>query len=162
MPLFDTLDRDHDQKISAEEIESATGSLHELDIDGDGVLSREEMRPKPPEGAPDDGAAPPAGPPPEEVEGKPARRPKHPVPPLVAALDTDGNGELSADEIDEAPASLAKLDTNRDGELTPHELRPARPRRQNEDARDQGANEPPTGRPPGGHPQGPGRPPRGR
>jgi hypothetical protein len=162
MPLFDALDRDDDHKISADEIEGAPEALRELDLDGDGTLSREEMRPKPPEGAPDDGAEPPAGPPPEEDGDKPARGPRRPAPPLLTALDADEDGELSAEEIDESPESLAKLDTNEDGEITPRELKPARPPRHDEAEEDEDATEPPRGRPPGGRPPGPGGPPRGR
>ena len=60
------------------------------------------------------------------------------------ALDADHDGELSAAEIDNAPAALRKLDRNRDGKLTREELRPPR------DA--QGRGEGPPGRrdrPPG-------------
>ena len=44
--------------------------------------------------------------------------------PLMVALDTDGNGEISAEEIANATASLKKLDKNKDGKLTVDELRP--------------------------------------
>ena len=44
--------------------------------------------------------------------------------PIMAALDIDGNGEISADEIDLAVASLRKLDRNKDGKLTVEELMP--------------------------------------
>jgi hypothetical protein len=45
----------------------------------------------------------------------------------MAALDTNGDGILSADEIANAPQSLLKLDKNGDGQLTPDEFRPPRP-----------------------------------
>lgn len=45
--------------------------------------------------------------------------------PLLTALDTDGDGAISAQEIDEAPAHLRALDANKDGRLTMDELRPA-------------------------------------
>ena len=45
--------------------------------------------------------------------------------PLMTALDTDGDGEISSKEIDEAPARLRTLDANKDGKLTMDELRPA-------------------------------------
>lgn len=38
--------------------------------------------------------------------------------PLVATLDADGNGEISAEEITNAAAALKKLDKNGDGKLT--------------------------------------------
>jgi hypothetical protein len=44
--------------------------------------------------------------------------------PVMLALDLDQNGELSADEIARASASLATLDKNKDGKLTEEELRP--------------------------------------
>ncbi len=49
----------------------------------------------------------------------PNRPPQHPV---VAALDVDGNGEVSAAEIAGAPKALATLDKNKDGKLTGDEL----------------------------------------
>ncbi|MEN9636176.1 MAG: hypothetical protein RL077_4580, partial [Verrucomicrobiota bacterium] len=38
--------------------------------------------------------------------------------PLFAALDTNGDGVLDAQEIAQASAALAKLDRNHDGKLT--------------------------------------------
>jgi Ca2+-binding EF-hand superfamily protein len=40
------------------------------------------------------------------------------------ALDTDHNGEISADEINNAPASLKTLDKNGDGQITEDEVTP--------------------------------------
>lgn len=45
--------------------------------------------------------------------------------PLMTALDADGDGVISAKEIDEAPGHLRTLDANKDGKLTMEELRPA-------------------------------------
>jgi len=45
--------------------------------------------------------------------------------PVVQALDTDGDGELSAAEIANASASLKKLDKNGDGKIDREEMRPA-------------------------------------
>ena len=44
--------------------------------------------------------------------------------PVLAALDSDHDGELSAWEIDHAAAALKKLDRNHDGYLTADELIP--------------------------------------
>jgi hypothetical protein len=44
--------------------------------------------------------------------------------PLAAAVDANGDGEISAEEISGAPAALKKLDGNGDGELADDELRP--------------------------------------
>ena len=52
-------------------------------------------------------------------EGGPMR-----VNPLVAALDANSDGILSAEEIANAPVALKKLDKNGDGKLTEDELRP--------------------------------------
>ncbi|MCA9260457.1 MAG: hypothetical protein KDA61_14695 [Planctomycetales bacterium] len=45
--------------------------------------------------------------------------------PLVAAIDTDADGEISASEIEAASSALKSLDANNDGKLTSDELRPA-------------------------------------
>lgn len=44
--------------------------------------------------------------------------------PLMIALDANGDGVISAEEINNAPAALRKLDKNGDGKLTEDELRP--------------------------------------
>jgi Ca2+-binding EF-hand superfamily protein len=42
----------------------------------------------------------------------------------AAALDTDKNGEISAEEIANAATSLKALDKNNDGVITEEEVRP--------------------------------------
>lgn len=56
--------------------------------------------------------------------GFPAPGMEFPMPPspLLAAFDSDGNGEIAAGEIESAAASLKKLDANRDGRLTAEEM----------------------------------------
>lgn len=49
--------------------------------------------------------------------------------PLINALDADGDGVISAAEIENAPTALKALDRNKDGKLTRDEIRPSgRPR----------------------------------
>lgn len=115
-PLVRALDVDHDGVISAGEIASAASSLRLLDTNADGVISAEELHPPRPADAPTRaGQTPPA------ADGD---RPRPPSP-LMHALDTDRDGALSAAEIANAPASLRALDKNGDGQLTGDELRPA-------------------------------------
>ena len=59
--------------------------------------------------------------------------------PLMAAIDADGNGEISSKEIKRAAGALRTLDTDENGTLTEDELRP---------------NLPPFGGPGGGGPPG--------
>ncbi len=62
--------------------------------------------------------------------GGPGSRGFGPPPnPIMEALDADRDGELSAEEIQNAVAALKKLDKNNDGKLTQEEVRPARPGR---------------------------------
>ena len=49
-----------------------------------------------------------------------------PVPPMMAALDTNKDGEIDATELANATASLKTLDKNSDGKLSGDEIRPAR------------------------------------
>lgn len=52
--------------------------------------------------------------------------PRGPMPPhpVVIALDEDGDGEISAKEIENAAAALKTLDVNEDGKLSRQELSP--------------------------------------
>lgn len=59
---------------------------------------------------------------PRREGGRPPGPP--PVPPIIAALDLDKNGEIDADEIAKASDSLKKLDKNNDGKINREELRP--------------------------------------
>ena len=58
----------------------------------------------------------------------PFRNEMPPLPPFMTALDKNGDGALSADEIAHAADSLRTLDKNGDGTLSADELRPPRPR----------------------------------
>lgn len=65
----------------------------------------------------------------ERDERRPERREgpggfPFPPPPVLSAIDTDSDGEISADELKNAPAALKGLDKDKDGELADAELRP--------------------------------------
>jgi hypothetical protein len=105
MPVLMALDTDQDGIISASEIAHGATALLTLDKNGDNKLSAEEC------GL---GIPHPAG------AGVVFMR-LHPV---LAVLDTDHDGEISASEILNARAALLTLDKNRDGQLTEGELLP--------------------------------------
>lgn len=52
---------------------------------------------------------------------------RFPLDPVTAALDTDGNRELSSEELAKAAEILKTLDKNKDGKLTQDEVAPAFP-----------------------------------
>lgn len=120
-PLLAIFDTDRDGVLAAAEIQSAAEALGKLDQDGDGTITRDEMHPPHPEG---EGNPPPGGPP-----GPPPGPPhgRFQLPPVIAALDADKNGRVSAEELTNAPESLKLLDKNGDGELTFDELLPHGP-----------------------------------
>lgn len=98
-----------------------------------GPEARDDRRPAPPadaESASADrpGPGPGHGPGPrEDREGAgPERHGPRPMPPVMAALDANHDGVISADEMKNAQAALKTLDKNNDGQLTPDEMRPAR------------------------------------
>lgn len=55
---------------------------------------------------------------------------RRPMPPLMTALDANGDGVIDAAEIANAPAALKKLDKNGDGKLTRDEIMPRPPQGQ--------------------------------
>jgi len=113
-PLLIALDANTNGVLEASEIANASIALKALDKNGDGKLTAVEVMPQFRGGV-------------HQVRQGLAPAGKHPVPPVIAAIDTNGDGELDTDEIAGASAALLKLDANRDGQLTPDELRPQRP-----------------------------------
>jgi len=112
MPVLRALDADRDLTLSPREIGNAATSLRELDADRNGKVTAEECG--------------------LYVNANLALLPMqaqlrrqfigyHPV---LAALDANHDGEISASEIDRAAAALSRLDRNHDGYLTPDELVP--------------------------------------
>lgn len=67
--------------------------------------------------------------PPREGVGErgPGEGMRRPIPPVMVALDSNHDGVIDEQEIEQASASLKKLDKNGDGKLTMEELRPAPP-----------------------------------
>jgi len=61
---------------------------------------------------------------PADGDRRPHPQPGHPV---IAALDVDRDGVISAEEIANATATLLALDTNGDGNISGEELRPPHP-----------------------------------
>ncbi len=106
---------------------------------------------------------PPAGspPPPEgRPKGERGDKGRFPPPPVLKALDPNGDKTIDADEIAGAADALKALDKDGDGKLTPEELRPPRPEgKPGGEARDGGEKrgdrpERPEGPPPGDRPEG--------
>ncbi len=112
MPVLRALDADRDLTLSPWEIGNAPAALRKLDIDYDGKLTPEEC------GLHID---PNSVPPPLLAQLRQRFMSNHPV---LAALDADHDGEISAWEIEHAAQSLKKLDRNHDGYLTADELIP--------------------------------------
>src|SRR5579864_2006805 len=110
--VLGALDADHDGIISSSEIANASAVLRGLDRNHDGKLTPDECG----QGT---GDAPVKGGVPERARLEFMRL--HPV---LAALDADHNGEISASEIQNAPAALKALDKNGDGTLTQDEVLP--------------------------------------
>ena len=84
-------------------------------------------RPEPPrrEGGPERGGPDRGGP--DRGGGDGGGRNRMRISPLMSALDTNRDGELSAEEIAHASVALKSLDKNGDGKLTADELRAGGP-----------------------------------
>ena len=123
LPLFMALDANHDGVIDSNEITNAAASLKTLDKNGDGQLTADEYRPQ------FKGMQPP--PPPDTSASKSTGSADGPPPPppdpIVSALDANQDDVIDASEIANAPSALKALDKNGDGKLTPDELFPPPP-----------------------------------
>jgi len=119
-------DKNGDGQLTRDELpERMHGLFDRADADKNGVLTAEEIRK-----AAQDAIAPAArgrdegpgeGIRPGGREG--GRGNFMRVDPILAALDTNADGEISAGEIAAAPTALKKLDTNGDGQLSADEVR---------------------------------------
>ena len=148
--LFDALDTNHDGVISADEMNNAPTSLKAMLKNGATEIKRENLRPA----HPGDRPAADAQSPTETHEARsspsstatdqtadsaetgadapskaPGRGWHHGPPPnaLFDALDTNHDGVISADEMNNAPASLKTLMKNGSTGIKREDLRPLRP-----------------------------------
>lgn len=136
-PVVGVLDANHDGVIDAQEIANAPTALASLDANGDGTLTPDELRPPPPQngqgsqrgnGATNgqrNGAR--AGRNGQQQNAGPGQGGDHPMPPIIHALDANGDGTIDAQEIANSSAALKTLDANGDGQLTHDEFCPPPP-----------------------------------
>jgi Ca2+-binding EF-hand superfamily protein len=114
-------DKNGNGQIERSELpERMQGLFDRGDLNKDGVLTMDEIRKL---------ARAEQASRPKEAEGDPALRKRTEkmimrVIPVLAALDSDHDGEISEAEIRNAPAALKTLDKNGDGRLTDDEVAP--------------------------------------
>lgn len=109
VPLLSSLDKDHNDQISAEELATAPDILLKMDQNQDGKLTDDELSPPQAGGGGDQGA-----------NNQRRRRGPGMMRMLKAfsALDADESDAIEEPEIKSAAATLLKLDENHDGKLT--------------------------------------------
>jgi Ca2+-binding EF-hand superfamily protein len=116
-------DKNKDGKISKDELpERMQGLFDRADANHDGFLTPDEIRKLAAQTASSDEGERRdfgRGEGREEGRGGPPRQD-----PLMAALDANHDGVISADELAHASEALKTLDKNSDGQLTPDEYRP--------------------------------------
>lgn len=115
-------DKNGDGKLTRDELpERMQGLFDRADTDKDGILTVDEIRK-----IAQLQAAPAQRGRREGERGEGERGPRMSfmkLDPILAALDSDGDGVISSAEIANASASLRKLDKNQDGQLTEDEVR---------------------------------------
>ena len=117
-------DKNGDGKLTKDELpERMQGIFDRADANHDGVLTADEIRKSAQSGGP---AQQGRG---ERREGREGRGGRGEGPrfmrmdPILAAIDTDSDGEISAAELAASAQSLKKLDANGDGRLSDDEVR---------------------------------------
>jgi Ca2+-binding EF-hand superfamily protein len=117
-----TYDKNGDGQLDKSEVpERLQGMFDRGDTDRNGVLDAAELRKL----TADQAAAPPV--PLAPRGGGPGRGGFGGFDVALTALDTDHNGEISAEEIANAAVTLKTLDKNNDGVITDDEVRPSFP-----------------------------------
>ncbi|MFV0444579.1 MAG: EF-hand domain-containing protein [Planctomycetaceae bacterium] len=114
-PIFDAIDTNKDGTISAQELDGAAAALKTLDKDGDGKITREEVRPQFGVFGRGEGGG----------SGREGGGPPTPESFVNGMMERDANkdGKLSAEELGERGARmLAANDTNGDKQLDREEL----------------------------------------
>lgn len=101
--LILAIDADRNDRLSREEIAAAADALNELDRNSDGKLTSDE-----------------SGWPPSFFGGVVP----FPPPPVIAAIDVNGDQVISAEEIENIVGALEKLDKNNDGQIAGSEMLP--------------------------------------
>jgi hypothetical protein len=122
MRVLGALDANGDFVISPREMITAPSALRRLDLNHDGKLSPEECGFSSGLRSPDLHSH--DAPDPDFVRR--AQKEFMRTHPVLAALDADHDGEISAEEIGNSSRSLRTLDRNGDGFLTPNEVMPDR------------------------------------
>jgi Ca2+-binding EF-hand superfamily protein len=107
-------DKNGDGKLTKDELpERMQGLFDRADTNHDGVLTPDEIRKSAQSAAPA-----------QQGRGRGERGPSFMrMDPILAAIDTDSDGEISAAELAASAKSLQKLDANGDGRLTEDEVR---------------------------------------
>lgn len=115
IPVLGSLDANGDFVLSPWEVVTAPSALRRLDLNHDGKLSPEECGFSFGPGSQDA---------PELAVVREAQKRFMLIHPVLAALDADHDGEISAEEILNSSRYLRTLDSNGDGVLTPDEVMP--------------------------------------
>ena len=110
-------DKNSDGRLTHEEVpERMQGLFERADADKDGFLTADEIRKSAQATAATRGFG--------RSEGRGERFSFMRIDPILAALDADSNGEISAAELKAAPTALKKLDKDGNGQLSQDEVRP--------------------------------------